>query len=122
MRWQFWQNAPPRKLSDQVQRALTAQFGIEPNNMDDLRLLSKKGRYSYRKVEFIRIFDPALVEGGDAAPSSYQDLLEIYGHREALLFEGRIEKNDFAWGIDKDNQVFLTDLRTTTTAPHDLLR
>jgi hypothetical protein len=112
MRWQFWQNAPPRKLSDQVQRALTAQFRIEPNTMDDLRHLSKRGQYSSRKVEFIRIFDPALVEGGDAAPPGYQDLLEIYGHRKALLFEGRIEKDDFGGRMDKDNQVFLTDLRT----------
>jgi hypothetical protein len=112
MRWQFWQNAPPQKLSDQVQRALTAQLRIEPNTMDDLRLLSKRGQYSSRKVEFIRIFDPALVEAGDAAHLSYQGLLEIYGHRKALLFEGRIEKDDFGGRIDKDNQVFLTDLRT----------
>ena len=112
MRWQFWQNAPPRKLSDQLQKALTAQFRIEPQSMDDMRLLSKRGQYSNRKVELIRIFDPTLVEGGEAAHPSYEDLLGIYGHRKALLFEGRIEKDDFGGRIDKSNQVFLTDLRT----------
>jgi hypothetical protein len=80
--------------------------------MGGMRLVSRRGQYSNRKVELIRIFDPALVEGGEAAHPSYEDLLQIYGHRKALLFEGRIEKDDFGGRIDKNNQVFLIDLRT----------
>lgn len=113
MRWQFWQNAPPRKLSDQVQKALTAQFRVEPEAMEDMRVLSKRGQYSNRKVELIRIFDPALITDGHAIPLSYRSLSEIDGHQKALLFDGRIEKDDFGGRIDKNNQVHLTDLRTS---------
>lgn len=112
MRWQFWQNAPPRKLSDQVQKALTAQFKIASDAMDEMRILSKRGQYSSRKVRFIRIFQPALIDGGDVARLKYQDLQETQAHRKALLFEGRIEMDDFGGRIGKDNQVFLTDQRT----------
>lgn len=111
MRWQFWQNAPPRKLSDQVQKALAAQFRVAPDAMDELRILSKRGQYSNRKVDLIRIFDPALIEYGHAVPLSYRSLLDIDGHRQSLLFEGHIEKDDFAGRVDKNNQVYLTDLR-----------
>ena len=116
MRWQFWQNAPPRKLSDQVQRALTAQFRIEPQDMDGMRLLSKRGQYSSRKVQLIRIFDPHLIDRGDVTRLKYQDLLEIDGRRKALLFEGRIEMDDFGGRIGKDNQVFLNDVRPKQNA------
>jgi hypothetical protein len=113
MRLQFWHNATPRKLSNQVQKALAAQFQLEPQAMDSMLCLSKRGQYSNRKVENIRIFDPALLEGGEAARPRYEDLKEISGHRKALLFEGHIEKDDFGGRIDKNNQVFLTDLRTS---------
>jgi hypothetical protein len=116
MRWQFWQNAPPRKLSEQVQKALTAQFQIDPGIMSDMRLLSKRGQYSSRKVQFIRIFQPALIDAGVVARLKYRDLQEIPGHRKALLFEGRIEMDDFGGRIDKDNQVFLTDQRPKQNA------
>ena len=111
MRWQFWQNAPPRKLSEQVQKVLTAQFRVEPEAMGGMRILSKRGQYSSRKVELIRIFDPALIENGDGVALSYRGLQDIDGHRNALLFEGRIEKDDFGGRIDKNSQIYLTDLR-----------
>lgn len=112
MRLQFWQtSAAPQKLSDQVQRALTAQFRVKPDSMDDLRQLSKGGRFSSRKVHLIRIFDPSLIEGTTETPVRYNDLMDQKGHRKALLFEGHIEKEDFRGRVDKDNQVFLSDLR-----------
>jgi hypothetical protein len=116
MRWQFWQNAPSRKLSDQVQKALTAQFLIGPQDMDGMRLLSKRGQYSSRKVQLIRIFQPSLIDDGDVTRLKYQDLLERGAHRKALLFEGRIEMDDFGGRIGKDNQVFLTDQRSKQNA------
>jgi hypothetical protein len=81
-----------------------------------MRLLSERGQFSSRKVELIRIFNPALIEGGDVAHLDYQDLLEIGGHHKALLFEGRIDMDDFGGRIDKDNQVFVTDLRPNQNA------
>jgi hypothetical protein len=84
--------------------------------MDGMRLLSKRGQYSSRKVELVRIFNPALIEGGDVTHLKYQDLLESDGRRKALLFEGRIEMDDFGGRIGKDNQVFLTDLRPNQNA------
>jgi hypothetical protein len=81
----------PRKLSEPVKKALTAQFSLDPQTVDKMRLSSRKGRFSDRPAEFIRIFAPALIENGESATPSYE---ETYGHRKALLFEGCIEKND----------------------------
>lgn len=103
MWWQLWQKSVPRKLSESVKKALTAQFSLDPQAVDKMRLSSRKGRYSDRPAEFIRIFDPALIENGESATPSYEEILQTYGHRKALLFEGRIERND---------RVYLNDRRT----------
>jgi hypothetical protein len=65
----------------------------------------KKGRYSERRVKYIRIFDPVLIEDGKSATPSYDALAQIPGHQSALLFDGRIEK------INDNEMVFLTDRR-----------
>jgi len=103
MWWQLWQKSVPRKLSEPVKKALTAQFSLDPQAVDKMRLSSRKGRYPDRPAEFIRIFDPALIENGESATPSYEEILQTYGHRKALLFEGRIERND---------RVYLNDHRT----------
>lgn len=105
MRWQFWQKAGPLELSDQVKQALKSQFTLGDQNMDDWRFLAKKGRFSGRRAEFIRIYDPALMKNGSGPQPAYDDFIEDNANRAALLFEGRIET------INDVERVFLTARR-----------
>ena len=111
MGWQFWQKSVTQELSDQVKKALIAQFHLEPHVLDQMRVTNKSGRYSSRRVEYMRIFDPSLVEGGEAATLSYDDLQETNGQRKALLFDGHIEKDDIGGRLEKDDRVNLRDRR-----------
>ncbi len=111
MRWQFWQKPVPRGLSDPVRKTLTGQFHLDSHRLDELLVSSKNGTYSSRRVEYIRIFDPSLVEDGEAASLSYDDLEETKGQRKALLFEGHIERDDIGGRVEKDRRVNLTDRR-----------
>lgn len=107
MRWQFWQQPVPQKLSEHLKKALLSEFPLDPQLAERIRYMGKKGRFAGRPSEYIRIFDPALivVSAGTAAPT-YQGLSEAHNHRRALLFDGRTEK------IDDNERVFLTDRRT----------
>lgn len=106
MQWLMWRKPVARELSDQVKEPLIAQFTLNPQMVEKMRFSGKKGRYSNRPVKYIRIFDPALIQGGEGAAPSYDALAQIPGHQKALLFEGRIEAN---------NRVSLTDRRTTAS-------
>ncbi len=111
MRWYFWQKPVPQELSDQVRKTLTAQYHLDSHRLDELRVSSKNGRYSGRQVKYIRIFDPYLIEDGEAASLSYDDLEETNGQHKALLFEGHIEKDDIGGRVAKDRRVNLRDRR-----------
>ena len=105
MRWQFWQKSAPQKLSGDVKKSLLKEFPLDPQLAERIRYLGRKGLFSGRRAEYIRIFDPDLIgDRGTAAPT-YDGLLETDQHRGALLFEGRIET------IYESEQVFLTDRR-----------
>ncbi|MDA0734832.1 MAG: hypothetical protein O2860_09650 [Chloroflexi bacterium] len=105
MRWQFWHQPVPQKLSDVVQKTLLSQFPLDSPLAERIRCLGRNGRYSGRPSHYIRIFDPTLV--GDQATSApiYDDFSENHEHRGALLFEGRTEK------VYDNLQVFITDRR-----------
>ncbi len=79
--------------------------------LGQMRVTSKNGRYFSRRVEYFRIFDPSLVEGGEAATLSYDELHETNGQGGALLFEGHIEKDDIGGRLEKDDRVNLRDRR-----------
>jgi len=106
MRWQFWQNPAPRKLSNKVKKSLLDQFQVGSPQVDDMRLLDKGGRFAGRRVRFIRIFDPSLILGSTVGSLSYDQLERARDHGKSLLFEGHIET------IDDLQQVFLSDRRT----------
>jgi hypothetical protein len=60
---------------------------------DKMRLSSQKGHFSDRQAQFIRIFGPALIENGESATPSYDEIVQTHGHRKALPFEGRMKKD-----------------------------
>jgi hypothetical protein len=105
MQWLLWQKPVAQKLSGQLKKHLIAQFSLDPQMVDKMRFSGKKGRYSTRPVKYIRIFDPLLVQDGKSATPNYDALVQVSGHRNALLFEGHMEK------IDDNERVFLTDRR-----------
>jgi hypothetical protein len=105
MQWLLWQKPVAQKLSGRLKKHLIAQFSLDSQMVDKMRFSGKKGRYSTRPVKYIRIFDPLLVQDGESATPSYDALVQVSGHRKALLFEGHMEK------IDDNERVFLTDRR-----------
>lgn len=105
MRWQFWQQPLPQKLSESVRKTLLNEFPLDAKIADRIRCFGKKGRFSGRRAKYIRIFDPALIEDGATTAPTYEGLLETHDHRRSLLFEGRTEK------FNDNEQVFLTDRR-----------
>jgi hypothetical protein len=102
----FWQRPMGQELAGRVKKRLIAEYALDPAAVDKMRFSGKKGRYSNRQVQYIRIYDPALIQGGPASAPGYDALAEKAGGSGPLLFEGRIER------IDDDVQVFLTDMRT----------
>lgn len=110
----FWQKPMGQELAGRVKKSLIADFALDPTAVDKMRYSGKKGRYSNRPVQYIRVYDPALIQGSLSAAPGYDALAQKGGGRGPLLFEGRIEK------IDDYVQVYLTDMRTdrkTSSSP-----
>jgi hypothetical protein len=76
-----------------------------------MRFYSRTGSFANRRAEYIRIFDPGLIEDredGELAATSYDAFALTDTRRSALLFEGHIQKFD---DFDDNERVFLTDRR-----------
>ncbi|HZA25885.1 MAG TPA: hypothetical protein VFA32_25365 [Dehalococcoidia bacterium] len=101
MKLKLWESSRSQSLPEPVRKTLSTQFRLMPEDIDQLRLLEKRGRFAERPVRFIRIFDPALMENNSAATLQYDDLLNTYARRNALLFEGHIEKNGHVYLVDR---------------------
>ena len=92
MQWKFWQKPGPKELPVILKSALMSQFRLASQSVDKMRFLGRPGRFADRQVQFIRIFDPALISGRAAAKVKYRDFqLQWSGDRKALFFEGHIE-------------------------------
>ena len=105
MRWPLWRKAAPRTLSHQLKAAVMAQFPLHSQMVDTMRFYSRMGSFANRRAEYIRIFDPCLIENGELATTSYDAFALTDTRRSALLFEGHIQR------FDDNGRVFLTDRR-----------
>ena len=103
MVWLLWQKPVAQELSDQVKERLIEEFALDPGMVDKMRYSGKRGHYSNRPVEYIRIYDPVLINNGRSDTPAYEALSHKSDNRGALLFDGRIEAN---------HQLYLTDQRT----------
>jgi hypothetical protein len=120
MQWKFWQEPGPQELPVIVKSALISQFNLESQGVNKLRFLGRPGRIGDKQVQFIRIFDPALISGGAAAKPNYHDFqLRFSGNRHALVFEGHIERDGTVLLSDQHPQ---TPDSKTTEAPATLDR
>jgi hypothetical protein len=99
VRLKLWESSRAQPLPEPVRKTLSAQFHLTPEDTYQLRLLEKRGQFAERPVRFIRVFNPSLMENS-AIALRYDDLLDTYARRNALLFEGHIEK---------DGRVYLAD-------------
>lgn len=100
MSWQFWQQAKPKELSEQIQKLLIAQYKLDAQVLSKMRSVEKSGKFAGRPVRYVRVFDPSRVADGKQGIRQYDDLAN---HLEAVLFEGHIEK---------DGSIFLADRRS----------
>lgn len=110
MPWRFWQSPAPQKLSGQIRKSLVDQFPLDAGMVDNMRVLGKMGRFSGRRVEYIRIFDPARIDAsgsGRAVALTYDHLEGNQAHRRSLLFEGHVESDH------NMEQVYLKDVRSS---------
>jgi hypothetical protein len=110
MQWAFWKKSARRKLSGQLKTTVMAQFHLDPEMVDKMRFCSRMGSFANRRAEYIRIFDPGLIEDGELATPSYDAFALIDTRRSALLFEGHIQK------FDDNERAFLIDRRPLRTA------
>jgi hypothetical protein len=113
MRWPLWRKAAPRTLSHQLKAAVMAQCPLDSQTVDTMRFYSRTGSFANRRAEYIRIFDPGLIEDcedGELAATSYDAFALTDTRRSALLFEGHIQKFD---DFDDNERVFLTDRRAS---------
>lgn len=101
MRLKLWESSRSQSLTEPVRKTLSTQFHLMPDDIDQLRLLEKRGRFAERPVRFIRIFNANLIESSSAATLKYDDLLNTYVRRNALFFEGHIEKNGHVYLVDR---------------------
>lgn len=103
MRWTLWQRKGPYKLPDAVREALASQYGLDTRSTEGLLCVESPGWHIGKRVREIRIFDPSLARSGTRPITKYDDLMLC---REALLFQGHIEK---------DGSVHLSDWRLPKT-------
>jgi hypothetical protein len=104
----FLRNTSPQRPSLALQQALTKQglpIGLLVNS---LRVLTTRGRYAGRAVDFFRVFDPQSAAKGAVSVRSFNDLER---HPELVMGAGHMEH---------DGVVSLTDgiaLRSASAMP-----
>jgi hypothetical protein len=69
---------------------MVSQFSVDPQAAAKLRVLGKPGRFAGRRVRLFWIFDPGLIENGQAATLKFDDL-DMPSPRKSLLFNGHIQ-------------------------------
>ncbi len=75
-----------------MSKALQSQLKVDAQGAGRLRSLSKSGRYARRRVQLLRIFDPALVGQAQLSQLKFLDL-DLVTHPGALLYNGHIESD-----------------------------
>jgi len=103
MRWTLGPRKGPYKVPDAVREVLMSQYGLDTRSTEGLFCVESPGWHIGKRVREIRIFDPSLARSGTRAITKYDDLM-LY--REALLFQGHIER---------DGSVHLSDWRLPKT-------
>lgn len=86
--WKFWQRPTSMPLSDSMTLYLGKERGLNQQNAASLRVLEQHGRYSGRKVNFFRVFDPATGNAGGIEVRLF-DNLDV----RRVLYSGHTESD-----------------------------
>jgi hypothetical protein len=87
-----------KALPDKVRQTLISRFRLDDDQTTRLRYMEKRGHFAGRQVRFLRVFDPALIpSGSEKLPQAFNDL---GAYRQAVLFEGQIEKDGIVHLVD----------------------
>lgn len=90
--WPFGKRA--RKLSDQLRIELLRTFGVESDDSDMMRYVSKRGKLGSGPVTRVCIFNPAMLSAPELAACSYDKMMTL---NKGLLFTGHIlERIEFS--------------------------
>ena len=102
--WPFKTGA--RGLSEELRRALFTMFGVESEDTETMRYVTKRGKFANGPVNRVCIFNPATLSGPELAACSYDSLISL---NKGLLFTGHIfNKTD-----DAKANVVLNDMRAS---------
>lgn len=86
--WKFWQKPSAMPLSDNMTLYLEKERGLNQQSATSLRVLEQRGRYSGRKVNFFRVFDPATANAAGIEVSLF-DNLDV----RRVLYSGHTESD-----------------------------
>lgn len=105
----FWKKCSQGGLSPSLRMTLRREYKLDDPALDRLCSISRGGRYANRSVRLVRIFDSTLVRKGKIR--RYDDIM---AHRQALMFEGHIERDGNAYLLDKRTQKAAERVATKT--------
>ena len=107
----------PSAVISHVVKQAGLPAGVDHPSM--LRVVESRGRYSGRKVLFVRVFDPASAAGSAVVVQRYRDL---DAHPELILWSGHVESDGIV-AITRSAAVAATGTPTRAhadrTAHHD---
>jgi hypothetical protein len=114
MEWTIWKSHGPKQLTDELKKLLALRFRLDAQSISRMWYVEQDGVYNHRTVKYIKVFDPSLLCPEPSSPiKSFEDAA---GHREAVLFEGHIERNGFIYVTDRRHpRVFARKPRSNTS-------
>lgn len=95
----IWKNQGPKQLTQELKNLLVSRFRLDAQSISRMRYVERDEAYSQRMVRHIKVFDPTLACPESANPIKTYD--DTAGHKEAVLFEGHIERNGFIYLADR---------------------
>ncbi len=87
--WNFWRKAAVAPVSEPVSLCLAREHGLTSQALASLCMVEQRGRYSGRKVTYVRVFDRIAVETVGIDLRHFGGLAS----RRLLLYYGHIEKH-----------------------------
>jgi hypothetical protein len=93
------------QLTEELREVLLSKFGIQSDVADDLRFVTKRGKYAGQSVRLVCIFNKARVQVSELASCTYDKMMSNKGD---LLYAGHIGRvGSFE---TKGSSVYLQDL------------
>jgi hypothetical protein len=93
------------QLTEGLREVLLSKFGIESSAADEMRFVTKRGKYSGQSVRLVCIFDKARVQVRELASCTYDKMMNNKGD---ALYAGHI--GQVGSYESKSTSIYLRDL------------